>query len=91
MFIFNKYVKSFNFKNNLFYQNNRFIDYNYNSKNNVIHSSLFIVSTSLYFYFFIPVVYKNSLKNFLNFNSFLFFLLSSKSINKTNTTNYNLI
>lgn len=87
MFIFNKYVKSFNFKNNLFYYNNRFINYNYNSKNNIIHSSLFIVSISLYFYFFIPVVYKNSLKNFLNLNSFLFFLLSKKSLSKTNTIN----
>lgn len=87
MFIFNKYVKSFNFKNNLFYYNNRFISYNYNSKNNIIHSSLFIVSISLYFYFFIPVVYKNSLKNFLNLNSFLFFLLSKKSLSKTNTIN----
>jgi hypothetical protein len=84
MFIFNRYVKSFNFKNNLFYYNNRFIDYNYNSKNNIIHSSLFIVSISLYFYFFIPIVYKDSLKNFLNFNSFLFFLLSRKSVSKTN-------
>jgi len=87
MFIFNKYIKSFNFKNNLFYYNNRFINYNYNSKNNVIHSSLFIVCVSLYFYFFTPIVYKNSLKNFLNFNSFLFFLLSKKSLSKTNTIN----
>lgn len=88
MFIFNRYVKPFNFKNNLFYKNDRFIDYNYNSKNNIIHTSLFIVSLSLYFYFFIPVVYKNSLKNILNFNSFLFFLLNGKSISKVNTNNY---
>lgn len=88
MFIFSKYVKSFNFKNNLFYKNNRFIDYNYNSKNNIIHVSLFIVSLSLFFYFFIPVVYKNSLKNTLNFNSFLFFLLNFKSVTKVNTNMY---
>lgn len=91
MFIFNKYIKSFNYKNNLYYRNDRFIEYNYNSKNNVIHSSLFIVSISLYFYFFIPVVYKNSLKNFLIFNSFLFFLLSKKSTNKTNITNISIL
>jgi hypothetical protein len=88
MFIFNKYVKPFNFKNNLFYKNNRFIDYNYNGKNNIIHTSLFIVSLSLFFYFFTPVVYKNLLKNFLNFNSFLFFLLSGKSVNRVNTNMY---
>ena len=84
MFIFSKYIKPFNFKNNLFYYNERFINYSYNYKNNIIHSVLFIISINLYFYFFTPIVYKNSLKkNFLNFNYFLIFLLSKKSLNKT--------
>ncbi len=33
------------------------------------------------------VVYKNSLKNFVNFNSFLFFLLSKKIFKKKNIVN----
>lgn len=86
MFIFNKYKKSFYFKNNNQNYSNFFdiynyntINYNFNYKNNIIHSILFITSLNLYFYLFNSIIYKNSFKYLVYFDSFLSFFIGLKS------------
>jgi hypothetical protein len=86
MFIFNKYVKAFNFKNQSLKNESLFFNYSFNYKNNIIHSVLFFISLNLYFYLFDSVLYKNSLKTLVSFNPFLLFFISKKSFQKV--TNY---
>lgn len=82
MFIFNKYITSFNFKNRLLKNESSYINYNFNYKNNVIHSVLFMFSLNFYFYLYNSVIFKNSFKSFMVFNPFLLFFLSKKSTQK---------
>lgn len=82
MFIFNKYIKSFNFKNRTLKNESLFFNYNFNFKNNIIHSVLFFTSLNLYFYLFNSVLYKNSLRTLVSFNPFLLFFMSKKSLQK---------
>ena len=84
MYIFNKYDKSFNFKNKnqLESKDFNFINYNFNFKNNIIHSILFVISLNLYFYLFSIIEYKYSFKSLISFNPFLLFFISKKSFQK---------
>ncbi len=82
MFIFNKYTKSFNFKNQHLKNESNYFNYNFNYKNNIIHSIFFIISLNLYFYLYNNIIYKNSFKTLLLFNPFLLFFLSKKSLQK---------
>lgn len=86
MFIFNKYTKSFTFKSQHSKNEINCFNYNFNYKNNIIHSIFFIISLNLYFYVYNSVLYKNSFKTLLLFNSFLLFFISKKSLQKV--TNY---
>ncbi len=84
MYIFNKYNKSFNFKNkNQFNSKDlNFVNYNFNFKNSIIHSIFFVISLNLYFHMFSIIEYKYSFKSIISFNSFLLFFISKKSFQK---------
>lgn len=83
MFIFNKYVTSFNFKDQSLKNESTYTNYNLNHTNNSIHSSLFIFSLNFYFFLYNHIIYKNSLKSFMFFDPFLLFFISKKSFQKT--------
>jgi len=82
MFIFNKYLKSVNFKNQKSKNDLNHINYNFNNKNNIIHSVFFIISLNLYFYMYSNIIYKNSVKSLVSFNPFVLFFISKKSFQK---------
>jgi len=82
MFIFNRYIKPFNFKDRSLKNESNFFNYNFNYNNNTIHSIFFIISLNLFFYLYDNITYKNSFKTLFSFNPFLLFFLSKKSFQK---------
>lgn len=82
MFIFSKYINPFNFKNQKLKNNFDYVNYNFNNKNNIIHSIFFIISLNFYFYLYNSVLYKNAIKPYVSFNIFTLFFISKKSMQK---------